>query len=196
MARIPWRAILAAILAVSSLPAVAQEVHCSGPEERANLERYMALADKVLNAAELSHASDAYAADFVWHDAPADTPRGPAPMRRMVEALREAFPDRRVATPFVLCAGDMMMVKQEISGTNSGPLLGRPPTGKPHRAFHSEMYRFRDGRIVEQWGENPFKVVLLPTGWRLVWPGDLVDGKAPPSSPSPQPARDAAATNR
>jgi predicted ester cyclase len=161
-----------AVLALVPASASALETHCSSPAEQANLQRYLALADAVWNGADLARAPEFFAPDFVWHDAPAGMPPGPAPMRRLVEDLRAAFPDRKVATEFVLCADDMVMVKQRLTGTNSGSFLGRPPTGKAHAVWHSETYRFRDGRLIEQWGENPFKAVAIATGWRLEWPAD------------------------
>jgi predicted ester cyclase len=187
------RRFLAAALAIAPAFACGQEVHCDTPGEKANLERYRALAEQVWNGANLQRAGEFLAADFVWHDAPAGMPPGPEPMRRMIEDLRIAFPDRKVTTEFVLCADDMVMVKQQLTGTNTGPFLGRAPTGKAHRIWHSETYRFRDGRIVEQWGENPFKAVVVATGWRVAWPPDLAGAKAAPLQgdrpiPSLQPA--------
>ncbi len=168
----PRSLVLAALTALALIPAssLALETHCSSPVEKANLQRYLALADAMWNGGDLGRAPDFFAPDFVWHDAPAGMPPGPAPMRRMIEDLRTALPDRKVATEFVLCADDMVMVKQRLTGTNTGPFLGRAPTGKAHAVWHTETYRFRDGKLVEQWGENPFKAVSVQTGWRLAYP--------------------------
>jgi predicted ester cyclase len=174
-----------AVLALAATPgfAATPETHCDTPAEQANLNRYLAFADQVLNAGALDRAESFYAPGFIWHDAPEATPPGAAPMRRLVEDLRTAFPGLEVTTAFVLCAGDLVMAKQELTGTHTGPFLGHAPTGKPLKAWHTEIYRFAGGRLLAQWGENPFKLASRAAGWTLAWPGDLPAGTPLPPSP-------------
>lgn len=173
------------MLSLASTPGVGAtiETHCDAPGERANLKRYLEFADQVLNAGALDRADTFYAPNFTWHDAPEDLPPGAEPMRHLIEDLRTAFPDRKVTTAFILCAGDLVMTKQELTGTNTGPFLGRAPSGRPLKAWHTETYRFADGRLVAQWGENPFKLATRAAGWTLAWPGDLPAGTPLPATP-------------
>ncbi len=136
-----------------------------------------------MNAGALDRTDTFFAADFTWHDAPEGLPPGAAPMRRLAEDLRTAFPDLEVTTVFVLCAGDLLMTRQELTGRNTGPFLGRAASGKPLQAWHTETYRFRDGRLLAQWGENPFKLASRAAGWTLAWPDDLPAGTPLPPSP-------------
>lgn len=158
------------------------ETHCDSPEERANLARYTEFAATVLNGADPARAAGFYAPQFTWHDAPERMPAGAAPMQRLQAAWRAAYPDAKVGTVFVLCAGDLLLAKQQLTGTNTGPLLGRAPTGRPLQAWHTETYRYADGRLVAQWGENPFKIASRAAGWTLAWPGDLPPGTPLPAS--------------
>jgi predicted ester cyclase len=151
--------------------AEAPEIHCPTASGQQALARYQAYAAEVLNGARPDALEGYLSPRFHWHDAPPGTPDGVEPMRRLFGDLRAAFPDRRVETRFALCADDLILVQQVLTGTNTGPLLGLPPTGKAHRALHTEIYRIVDGRITELWGEGVIPLVLLQTGWSLVWPG-------------------------
>ncbi len=170
-----WAAALAAsgaTAASAAEPPTAPEIHCPTPANQQVLARYQAYAADVLNGGHLESLDTYLAPQFHWHDAPPGMPDGIAPMRHLLHDLERAFPDRRVETRFALCADDLVLVQQLLTGTNSGPLLGRPPTGKAHHALHTEIYRIVDGRITELWGEGVIPVVLLQSGWTLAWPGD------------------------
>lgn len=170
--------------APAASPQAAPETHCDTPQERANLARYVDFAAAVLDGAAPARASGFYAPQFTWHDAPEGMPQGAAPMQRLHAAWRKAYPDAKVTTAFVLCAGDLLLAKQRLTGTNTGPLLGRAPSGKPLAAWHTETYRFTDdGRLLAQWGENPFKIASRAAGWTLAWPADLPPGTPLPPSP-------------
>ncbi len=173
------RCILGLALLLLGAPAAqaAVEDHCAGPQARAMAATYDAYVRDVLDGGAPGKIGDYLAADFVWRDAPAGMPRGPEPMRRQFQVLATAFPDRKVTTTFILCSDDLLMAYQTLTGTNSGPLLGYPPSGKSHSVQHTEIYRIRGGRIVEQWGEGVIPLLLTRSGWTLVWPA-AAPGKA------------------
>ena len=73
--------------------------------------------------------------------------------RDRVAPFRAAFPDVRMETVVLVGEGDTVVGHFRCSGTQTGPWMGRPPTG---RAFQDvrEMYWFTvpGNRIVECWG--------------------------------------------
>ena len=73
--------------------------------------------------------------------------------RDWVAPFRAAFPDVRMETVVLVGEGDTVVGHFRCSGTQTGPWMGRPPTG---RAFQDvrEMYWFTvpGNRIVECWG--------------------------------------------
>jgi predicted ester cyclase len=73
--------------------------------------------------------------------------------REWVAPFREAFPDVRMETVALVGEGDTVVGQFRCSGTQTGPWMGRPPTGRAFRDVH-EVYWFtvRDGRIVDWWG--------------------------------------------
>ena len=172
-----WTLSLALLLGAGPA-AAAVEDHCHGPQAEAMVAVYEGYARDVLNAKAPGRIGDYLSADFVWRDAPAGMPRGPEPMRRQFQVIDAGFPGRTVTTTFMLCSDDLLMARQTLAGTNSGPLLGYPPSGKTHSAPHTEIYRIRGGRIVEQWGEGTIPILLTPAGWSRTWPGDAGAGAA------------------
>lgn len=168
----------ALLLAAPAAQAAAVEDHCHGPQAERMAAVYEEFARDVLNGAAPARITEYVGADFIWRDAPRGMPPGPEPMRRQFAAIATAFPDRKVATTFILCSDDLLMVHQTLTGTNAGPLLGYPASGKSHSVRHTEIYRFRDGRIVEQWGEGVIPLLLTRSGWTLVWPGDGAGAQA------------------
>ncbi len=73
--------------------------------------------------------------------------------RAWVAPFRTAFPDVRMETVALVGEGDTVVGYFRCSGTQTGPWMGRPPTGRAFRDVR-EVYWFtvRDGRIVDWWG--------------------------------------------
>jgi steroid delta-isomerase-like uncharacterized protein len=65
-------------------------------------------------------------------------------------ALRSAFPDLAVTVEDLLAAeGGEVAVRWTWSGTQQGPFLGIPPTGKAVTGSGIGLFRIANGRIVE-----------------------------------------------
>ncbi|MCK2215599.1 ester cyclase [Actinomadura sp. ATCC 31491] len=91
------------------------------------------------------------APDARFHTAEGPVPAVPA-QRRVWEVLLRAFPDLRVALDDLIAAGDKVVVRQTVTGTNSGEYRGAPPTGRPVSYHEIFIVRFADGRITDLWG--------------------------------------------
>jgi predicted ester cyclase len=81
------------------------------------------------------------------------TPGMAADVRAWVAPFREAFPDVRMDTVALVGEGDTVVGQFRCSGTQAGPWMGRPATGRAFRDVR-EVYWFtvRGGRIVDAWG--------------------------------------------
>ncbi|GAB3314521.1 ester cyclase [Geodermatophilus aquaeductus] len=73
--------------------------------------------------------------------------------REWVAPFRAAFPDVRMQTVALVGEGDSVVGHFRCSGTQTGPWMGRPATGRAFRDVR-EVYWFtvRGGRIVDWWG--------------------------------------------
>lgn len=78
--------------------------------------------------------------------------QGPESMRALITMLRTAFPDLHFSIEELVAEGDTVAGRLTMSGTQEGPLVVMPPTGRPVRQNHMHFVRFRDGKAIEHWG--------------------------------------------
>ena len=62
-----------------------------------------------------------------------------------------AFPDSHVTFDELIVTGDTVVGRWSATGTQTGPLSGLPPTGRPIAIGGITIYRIVDGLIVEAW---------------------------------------------
>lgn len=74
-----------------------------------------------------------------------------AKVKKGIAEVHAAFPDLRFTVQDWAERDDIVWVRAEGAGTNTGPFAG-PPTGLPVRLTVIDIARIADGRIVERWG--------------------------------------------
>jgi steroid delta-isomerase-like uncharacterized protein len=84
--------------------------------------------------------------------------------RKSIAALRTAFPDIHFAADDILADGDKVVLRWTCTGTHRGPFLGIPPTGKHVNFIGINIYRLRDGKIVERWAVEDWGSVFRQLG--------------------------------
>lgn len=93
---------------------------------------------------------------------------GPTPdperVKRGLAAMRDAFPDLRIAEVDSIREGDKAAFRWVMSGTHEGEFMGVAPTGKPVEAMGMDVVRLSDGEIVEHWGEFDVMGMLRQLG--------------------------------
>ena len=88
---------------------------------------------------------------FNNHSSRAGRPDGPEGYASTVRDLRAGFPDLRIEVEDVIAEGDRVVVRGWFTGTNDGPFIGRPATGRAVRMAQIHVFRIRDGRACEHW---------------------------------------------
>ena len=98
-------------------------------------------------------AVDTYLAeDFINHDPPFGvTPDGEG-MRAAGAMMRAAFPDWHSELHALVAEGDIVVERFTAGGTQESEVMGIAPTGKTVSLPGINIFRLRDGRIVERWG--------------------------------------------
>lgn len=93
------------------------------------------------------------APECVRHDLASAFPDfvGPGGISEFLRQVRAGMPDFRVAIDDIYGAGDRVVARLVFSGTHDGTILGMAPTGKALRFNAINMYRMRDGMLVETW---------------------------------------------
>ena len=103
--------------------------------------------------------------DFRLHDAKyPDWPGGHDGALRMFVQMTSLMPDIEASIEDMFVAGDRLCVRWRYKGTVSGSFEGRKGDGSRFDGVGISIYRFRDGRVAEDWGVD----MALPAGhpWR------------------------------
>ena len=82
----------------------------------------------MFNKGNLAIADELIAPDFLYHEAPPGSNRGPESMRQLITMLHTAFPDLYYTIEELMAEGDMVACRLTMSGTHQGPLMGIAPT--------------------------------------------------------------------
>ena len=109
---------------------------------------------KLWGQGKLELADLLYAPDYVDHVGRGPEPSrvsGPAGLKQAVTMFRRAFPDLAYTVEQELAEGDLVMTRFSARGTNRGPFLGAPPTGRVVAYTGFDLNRIKNGRIVESW---------------------------------------------
>ena len=77
---------------------------------------------------------------------------GPENLKALIRQLRDWFPDFTLTPDDIVQGGDTVWGRMKGRGTNTGPIMGHPPTGNRLEIDVIDIIRFRDGKMVEHWG--------------------------------------------
>jgi steroid delta-isomerase-like uncharacterized protein len=77
---------------------------------------------------------------------------------------REGFPDLTISVEDVMAEGDRVTARVTMRGTHQGEFQGIAPTGKRVEVKAIDMFRIKDGKIVEHWGhaDDPTGILRQP----------------------------------
>ena len=70
----------------------------------------------------------------------------------MASMIRAAFPDWHSDLDAVYAEGDIVIERFTASGTHKGEIFGIPPSEIVCTLSGINIFRVRDGKIVEHWG--------------------------------------------
>ncbi len=90
-------------------------------------------------------AADAY--DFAAPEA-----IGPQGAVDTLKVMWAAFPNSYFALDQLPAERDLILIQAVISGTNTGPLMGFPATGKDLHVHALQLFRVDDGKLARHWG--------------------------------------------
>jgi len=129
-----------------SLPAVTK----AATEQEKNKAVARSFFEEVLDQGKLDKYAESHAADFVVHGRDRDGTL--AEDMAGAKGWRHAFPDMHVKVNQMVAEGDLVAVYWTGSGTNTQEGMGFPGTGKKITASGMTLFRFKDGKISEEWG--------------------------------------------
>jgi steroid delta-isomerase-like uncharacterized protein len=140
------QAILCVFLSAFCLPAVAQKP----TEQEANKAVARSFFEQVLDQGHLERYAESHAPDFVAHGGTRD-----GSLEEDMAAAREerkAVPDMHFKINEMIAERDLVLVYWTVSGTNTHEGMGFPATGKSFTAPGMTLFRFKAGKMIEEWG--------------------------------------------
>jgi predicted ester cyclase len=98
-------------------------------------------------------AVDTYLAeDFVNHDPPFGVSADREGMRVAGAMMRAGFPDWHSELHELIAEGDLVVERFTATGHQRGEVMGAAPTGRAVALAGINIFRIRDGKVVERWG--------------------------------------------
>jgi steroid delta-isomerase-like uncharacterized protein len=117
-----------------------------------NKDTVTAFISDLFTKGDLSAVDHYLSEDFVNHDPPLDLPADREGMRAAAAMFRAAFPDWHSDLGLLVAEGDLVAELFTASGTQLGELFGAPPSGREISLPGINIWRLRQGQIVERWG--------------------------------------------
>ena len=102
---------------------------------------------------DLEAADVLLAPEFALHT-PLPTPGPGIPaMNNVISTCRAAFHGLQVTIEDMMADGNRVTCRFTARGVHNGEFMALPPTGKKIEMTGIEIFRLRDGKIAELWGE-------------------------------------------
>jgi len=146
------------LLLAISLPCLAQ----SGSEQERNKAVARSFFEEVLSRGQLDRYAESHSKDFVAHSG-GSTATLEEDMA-YARGERKALPDMSFRVNRMIAEGDLVAVHFTVSGTNTQAGMGFPATGKKIAADGVTIFRFKHGKICEEWNVFDMLEVMRQTG--------------------------------
>jgi len=144
----------------------AQEVASrdGGASVKANERVVEAFLQDVINEHNGDHAANYLNPDMQWSGGTVGTVTGRANVAGLFAGVVAAFPDAHITINDIFGQGDQVVVRVVVSGTQEGPILGIPASGRFVQWDGVDVYRLSDGKISNIWAGDDWTAILNDTG--------------------------------
>lgn len=120
-----------------------------------NKELVLHFYEQVWNRGNIDFADRVFAPDYIRHDLrPSAAPQGPQGQKKIATDFRSAFPDLQMHVDLVIADDDLVAARWTMVGTLTGRWGSVEPTGKRARFSGVNIFRFRNGLVVELWNHR------------------------------------------
>lgn len=134
-----------------------------GSEENKSIVRRSI--EEIWGAQNVAGIGELFSTEYVGNFAVLPTPlRGVEALKEFASHYFTAFPDMRFQIEDLFGEEDRVVVRWSAQGTNTGSLMGNPPTGRKVTVPGMWIHRLDGNQIVEQWGINDTLGMLQQMG--------------------------------
>jgi predicted ester cyclase len=151
-----------------------------------NKEVYRRFVEEVINGGSIRVIPELFSPDYVDHSAPPGASSEGSVYDQIAQVpkmFRGAFPDVHFAIEDMVEEGDWVATRVTGSGTNQGPLMGAPPSGRKAVWASMGFFRVADGKIAEHWGSPDLLSLLTQIG--VIPGGSGTPAEIPPPMAAP-----------
>jgi steroid delta-isomerase-like uncharacterized protein len=136
----------------------------------ANKRVVLAFMQDVLNGHRGDHAVRYLTPGMSWHGGTVGTVTGSDNVAGLMTTVVTAIPDLHTEVQDIFGQHNEVVVRLVVTGTQKGPLLGIPASGRPVRWDAIDLYHLQDGKISEEWAGEDFVAFLNDTGtYKAPW---------------------------
>ena len=167
---------VAGATANATTTAPAQRVQAAAPSwggggsVRANERVVEAFLQDVVNEHNGGAASGFLTPDMQWYGGTVGTVSGRANVAGLFAGVVAAFPDAHITINDIFGQGDQVVVRVVVSGTQEGPILGIPASGRHVQWDGVDVYRLSHGLISNIWAGDDWTAILNDTGtYKAPW---------------------------
>ena len=130
----------------------------------ANIRVVEAFLQDVLDGHHGDHAASYLTKDAQFHAGTAGNFTGRATVAGVLAGIVAAIPDLHANVQDIFGHGDEVVVRLVVTGTQEGPLLGIPATGRHLQWDAIDLYRLKGGKISQEWASEDLTAILNDTG--------------------------------
>jgi predicted ester cyclase len=136
----------------------------------ANIRVVEAFLQDVLDGHHGDHAASYLTKDAQFHAGTVGNFTGRATVAGVLAGIVAAIPDLHANVQDIFGHGDEVVVRLVVSGTQEGPLLGIPATGRHLQWDAIDLYRLKGGKISQEWASEDLTAILNDTGtYKAPW---------------------------
>ena len=134
-------------------------------KENANMASMKRFYAEVINQGNIELFDDLCAVNFVEHEeTPGFTPDREG-VKKWFRVMRTAFPDLKFEVEFMFAKDDKVVTYITMTGTQKGPIMDMPASGKKMRVKAIDIVRFApNGKAVEHWGVTDSGTMMQQLG--------------------------------
>ena len=151
-------------------PATAAQGGSEAATVAANERVVRAFLRDVIDEHHGDHAARYLTPDMQWHGGTVGTVAGRENVAGLFAGVVASLPNVHAALEDIFGQGDQVVVRVVVSGTQEGPLLGIPATGRNIHWDGVDIYRLNGGKISAIWAGDDWSAILYYTGtYKAPW---------------------------
>ena len=143
-----------------------------------NIENYRKVTD-MMNSGKMDDLGKYISDNYTEHQMMPGQKPGIAGLKEMMTGMKAAYPDMKFTINHITADSNMIWALSTMTGTNTGSMMGMPPTGKAINVQAVDVIRLENGKAVEHWGFMEEKKMMEQMGMMPPMDAHHGDMKAP-----------------